>query len=167
MLPRVVHSRFGLHVVEVLEPGVAQPLEAVHGAVRFALRQYLQVLAGNAVVEGVDLDAAATPLRARSPAPAGAAAAAAGTGSVGLSERSVFVGATGGHFASKVSIERLRRLNPPLNTSLHSVSFLQPIHRLVAKLNLLAPTIIANYPSAAGAAGSTSIRVGRLPCALT
>ena len=73
VLPRLVHSRFGLHVVEVLErePGVAQPFEAVHGAVRLALRQqtyvtalrqYLQVLAGNAVVDGVDLDAAATPL---------------------------------------------------------------------------------------------------------
>ena len=73
VLPRLVHSRFGLHVVEVLErePGVAQPFEAVHGAVRMALRQqtyvtalrqYLQVLAGNAVVEGVHLDAAATPL---------------------------------------------------------------------------------------------------------
>jgi peptidyl-prolyl cis-trans isomerase C len=73
VLPRLVHSRFGLHVVEVLErePGVAQPFEAVHGAVRMALRrqtyvtalrQYLQVLAGNAVVEGVDLSAADTPL---------------------------------------------------------------------------------------------------------
>lgn len=67
----------------------------------------------------------------------------------GLSERSVFVGATGGHFASTVSIERLRRLNPPLAHSLHSVSFLRPIHRLVAELNLLAPTTIATYPSAA------------------
>jgi peptidyl-prolyl cis-trans isomerase C len=68
-----VHSRFGLHVVEVLErePGMEQPFEAVHGAVRMALRQqtyvtalrqYLQVLAGNAVIEGVDLDAADTPL---------------------------------------------------------------------------------------------------------
>ncbi len=73
VLPRLVHSRFGLHVVEVLarEPGVAQSFEAVHGAVRAtlrqqayvtALRQCLQVLAGNAVVEGVTLDAAATPL---------------------------------------------------------------------------------------------------------
>ena len=73
VLPRLVHSRFGLHVVEVLErePGVGQPFEAVHAAVRMALRQqtyvtalrqYLQVLAGNAVVEGVELDAAATPL---------------------------------------------------------------------------------------------------------
>ncbi|MEO5509438.1 MAG: peptidylprolyl isomerase [Longimicrobiales bacterium] len=73
VLPRLVHSRFGLHVVEVLErePGVAQPFEAVHGAVRMALRQqtyvtalrqYLQVLAGHAVVEGVELDAADTPL---------------------------------------------------------------------------------------------------------
>ena len=73
VLPRLVHSRFGLHVVEVLErePGVQQPFEAVKGAVRLALRQQayvtalrqcLKVLAGNAIVEGVDLDAAETPL---------------------------------------------------------------------------------------------------------
>jgi len=73
VLPRLVHSRFGLHVVEVLarEPGAAQPFEAVHGAVRMALRQqsyvtalrqYLKLLAGEATLEGVDLDAADTPL---------------------------------------------------------------------------------------------------------
>ena len=73
VLPRLVHSRFGLHVVEVLqrEPGVAQSFAAVQGAVRMALRQqtfvaalrqYLQVLAGRACIEGVDLDAATTPL---------------------------------------------------------------------------------------------------------
>jgi len=73
VLPRLVHSRFGLHVVEVLarEAGVAQPFEAVRGAVAMslrqqayvtALRQYLRLLAGEAAVEGVDLDAADTPL---------------------------------------------------------------------------------------------------------
>jgi peptidyl-prolyl cis-trans isomerase C len=73
VLPRLVHSRFGLHVVEVLErdPGVAQSYETVSGAVKMslrqqtyitALRQYLQLLAGQAVVEGVELDAADTPL---------------------------------------------------------------------------------------------------------
>jgi peptidyl-prolyl cis-trans isomerase C len=73
VLPRLVHSRFGLHVVEVLarEGGVAQALEAVQGAVAMALRQQawvtalrqcLQVLAGQAVVEGIELDAADTPL---------------------------------------------------------------------------------------------------------
>ncbi len=73
VLPRLVHSRFGLHVVEVLErePGAAQPFEPVHGAVAMALRQqtfvtalrqYLQLLAGEAAVEGVDLEAADTPL---------------------------------------------------------------------------------------------------------
>ena len=73
VLPRLVHSRFGLHVVEVLQrdPGTAQPFEAVHGAVAMALRQqtyvtalrqYLQLLAGQATVEGVELDAADTPL---------------------------------------------------------------------------------------------------------
>jgi peptidyl-prolyl cis-trans isomerase C len=73
VLPRLVHSRFGLHVVEVLlrVPGTAQPFEAVRGAVATALRQqayvtalrqYLQLLAGAAAVEGVALDAADTPL---------------------------------------------------------------------------------------------------------
>ncbi|HEY8708528.1 MAG TPA: peptidylprolyl isomerase [Burkholderiaceae bacterium] len=73
VLPRLVHSRFGLHVVEVLarESGTAQPFEAVRGAVAMALRQQayvtalrqcLQLLAGQAVVEGVDLDASDTPL---------------------------------------------------------------------------------------------------------
>ncbi len=73
VLARLVRSRFGLHIVEVLEraPGVAQPFEAVRGAVATslrqqayvtALRQYLRLLAGQAAVEGVELDAAATPL---------------------------------------------------------------------------------------------------------
>ncbi len=73
VLPRLVHSRFGLHVVEVLqrEGGVPQSFDSVQGAVAMALRQQawvtalrqcLQVLAGQATVEGVDLDAAQTPL---------------------------------------------------------------------------------------------------------
>ena len=73
VLPRLVHSRFGLHVVEVLErePGVAQAFSSVRGAVAnslrqqtfvTALRQYLTLLAGEAAVEGVDLETADTPL---------------------------------------------------------------------------------------------------------
>ncbi len=73
VLPRLVHSRFGFHVVEVLErkPGVAQAFEAVRGAVLMAmrqkayvtaLRQYLQQLAGQAEIIGVDIEAADSPL---------------------------------------------------------------------------------------------------------
>jgi peptidyl-prolyl cis-trans isomerase C len=73
VLPRLVASRFGLHVVEVLarEPGSAPPFETVRSAVAqslrqqafaTALRQYLSLLAGSARVEGIELDAAATPL---------------------------------------------------------------------------------------------------------
>jgi peptidyl-prolyl cis-trans isomerase C len=73
VLPRLVHSRFGLHVVEVRarEPGVTPEFDAVRGAVAnslrqqgfvTALRQYLQVLAGAAIIEGVDLERTATPL---------------------------------------------------------------------------------------------------------
>lgn len=73
VLPRLVHSRFGLHVVEVQarEPGVEPPFEAVKSAVAqalrqqafaTALRQYLQLLAAEATLVGIDLDAAASPL---------------------------------------------------------------------------------------------------------
>ena len=73
VLPRLVHSRFGLHVVEVLarEPGVAQAFDSVRAAVAnslrqqafvTALRQYLSLLAGKATLEGVALAAADTPL---------------------------------------------------------------------------------------------------------
>ena len=73
VLPRLVHSRFGLHVVEVLarEPGQQQPFDAVSGAVAMALRQksyvtalrqFLRLLAGQADIEGVAIEAADTPL---------------------------------------------------------------------------------------------------------
>ena len=73
VLPRLVHSRFGLHVVEVLarQPGTLLPYESARGAVTqmlqqqsyvTAVRQYLQLLAGSADIRGVDLDAADSPL---------------------------------------------------------------------------------------------------------
>lgn len=73
VLPRLVHSRFGFHVVDVVErrPGVERSFEAVHGAVTMALRQktyvtalrqYLAQLAGQAQIVGVDIEAAETPL---------------------------------------------------------------------------------------------------------
>lgn len=66
-----------------------------------------------------------------------------------LGECIAFVGATGGHFASLVSIERLRRLNPALARRLHDVSFLQPVDRLVDSLHALSPSVLSTYPSAA------------------
>ena len=73
VLPRLVNTRFGLHVVEVLqrEAGAVQSFEAVQGAVAMALRQktfiaalrqYLSVLASQAKVVGVDLEPAQSPL---------------------------------------------------------------------------------------------------------
>jgi peptidyl-prolyl cis-trans isomerase C len=73
VLPRLVHSRFGLHVVEVLsrEPGAIQPFETVQAAVAQSLRQqafatalrhYLQQLATAAAMENMDFDTSATPL---------------------------------------------------------------------------------------------------------
>lgn len=66
-----------------------------------------------------------------------------------MAERIVFVGATDGHFASTVTVERLRRLNPVMAINLHAVSFLQPTPELVAKLNSLAPGVISTYPTVA------------------
>lgn len=73
VLPRLVRSRFGLHVVEVLarEPGTVPPFESVRPALAqalqrqafaTALRQYLQLLAGQAHIVGVALEAADSPL---------------------------------------------------------------------------------------------------------
>ncbi len=67
----------------------------------------------------------------------------------GLTDRMVFVGATNGHFASTVSVERLRRLNPVLAPTLRQVSFLQPLARMLAQLQALSPTSLATYPSVA------------------
>ena len=73
VLPRLVHSRFGLHVVEALarEPGEVPDFEQVRAAVQLSLRQrawvtmlrqYLQLLAADAHVEGVQLETADSPL---------------------------------------------------------------------------------------------------------
>lgn len=73
VLPQLVKSRYGFHVVLVNRrvEGSALPFEAVHariaeylgeGVRRRALSQYVRILAGQARITGVDLDAAATPL---------------------------------------------------------------------------------------------------------
>jgi phenylacetate-CoA ligase len=64
-------------------------------------------------------------------------------------ERTAFVGAIGGHFASIVSIERWRRLNPLLAHAIRNVSFLQPAQDVAAQVDDFAPQVIATYPSAA------------------
>ena len=65
-----------------------------------------------------------------------------------LSERLVFVGATGGHFASVVSVERLRRLNPWMGMAYHTLLIMRPTLEIVAELNALQPTILVSYPTA-------------------
>lgn len=73
VLPQLVHSRFGLHIVAIdaREAGQLPDFEQVREAVAqqmrqrqqiSALRQYLQTLAGAARVEGVDLQQASSPL---------------------------------------------------------------------------------------------------------
>lgn len=73
VLPRLLHSRFGLHIVAVdaREPGRLPAFEQVHEAVAqrmrqlhqiSALRQYLQTLAAEARLQGVELQQASSPL---------------------------------------------------------------------------------------------------------
>lgn len=71
--PRLVHSRYGFHVVDVQErrAGTPVPYAQVRDRIAMdlaqrsratALHQYIRLLAGRALVEGVELEAAETPL---------------------------------------------------------------------------------------------------------
>jgi len=73
VLPQLVRTRFGFHIVEVVRriPGRPIPYEHARGRIadqltmrseERALAQYVQVLAGSADIEGVDLGAASSPL---------------------------------------------------------------------------------------------------------
>ena len=64
-------------------------------------------------------------------------------------ERIAFIGATSGHFASTVSAQRLRALNPSMAANLRVISFLQPTAALVEQLNCLGPTVVSTYPTVA------------------
>lgn len=68
---------------------------------------------------------------------------------LGLGERIAFVGATDGHFASCVSVQRLRQRHPWMTPNLQVFSILQPVGALVRALNEWRPSIIATYPTAA------------------
>jgi len=63
--------------------------------------------------------------------------------------RYALVAATGGHFASTVSLERLRRLNPGVRDRARVFSVLDPIERLAGALQDFQPRILATYPTAA------------------
>ena len=71
--PRLVHTRFGLHIVDVQDqkPGELAPLAQVQSRIAgeltlqsraTALRQYMLLLVGQARVEGIELEGADTPL---------------------------------------------------------------------------------------------------------
>lgn len=64
-------------------------------------------------------------------------------------ERTAFVGATTGHFASISTVQRLRALHPWLAPRVRSFSFLEPAPSLVRSLNEFAPTVLMSYPSVA------------------
>lgn len=80
-------------------------------------------------------------------------------------ERVAFVGATGGHFASTVSLERLRRMLPGMAARLRGFSLLQPRRDLLDALQRWQPTTLATYPTAALMLAEESA-AGRLHLAL-
>ena len=71
--PRLMHSRFGFHIIEVLDrrEGITPGYHDVAGAIRHqlamqcratALRQYMLMRVGEAHIDGLDLEGATTPL---------------------------------------------------------------------------------------------------------
>ena len=73
LLPRVVKTRFGFHIVRIDQrvPGEALPFEAAHAGIaqylqqrvrQKAMQQYVSILAARAHIEGVDLGQANGPL---------------------------------------------------------------------------------------------------------
>lgn len=71
--PRLVHTRFGLHIIEVLgrRKGKLPEFEEVQQRIQAqlalqsrstALRQYMQLLVGQAHIEGLELEGSASPL---------------------------------------------------------------------------------------------------------
>ena len=71
--PRLVHTRFGFHIIEVLErragkqPAYAEVRERIATLLAMqsrarALHQYMSLLVGEALVEGIDLEGADSPL---------------------------------------------------------------------------------------------------------
>ena len=75
-----------------------------------------------------------------------------------MHERIAFVGVTGGHFASFVSVQRLRRLSPWMTPAMRSFSILQATSTLIAELNEFAPTLIATYPTVASLLAEEAVR---------
>jgi peptidyl-prolyl cis-trans isomerase C len=71
--PKLVQSRFGLHIVEIVERDAGKPVAFEQARERIAgllaqrarltaLHQYIRVLAGRARIEGVEIEAADSPL---------------------------------------------------------------------------------------------------------
>jgi phenylacetate-coenzyme A ligase PaaK-like adenylate-forming protein len=80
-------------------------------------------------------------------------------------QRFAFVGATGGHFAGAVSVERLRRLNgiPSLQPFgwlapvVRTFSVLAPLVELARELQAFDPAVVITYPSCAAALAELQI----------
>ena len=71
--PRLVHTRFGLHIIEILERNPGRQLsfdevktsvkqQLLHKSRATALKQYMMLLVGQAKIQGIELEGADTPL---------------------------------------------------------------------------------------------------------
>lgn len=84
--------------------------------------------------------------------PPAAGSTRTGLRSWGPGQRFAFIGASGGHFAGVVSMQRLRRLVPrSWQPVIRILSVQQPLRDIAAELQALQPTVLITYPSCAAA----------------
>lgn len=90
----------------------------------------------------------------------------AALGPWGMGSCFAYVGALGNHYAGHVSIERLRRIAPPLwRPRIELLSVLDPLEQTAARLQALQPDVLITYPTYAGALAQWQAR-GALQLAL-
>ena len=71
---------------------------------------------------------------------------------LGFGDRFAFIGASGGHFAGSVNLQRLARSVPPLlRPALHLLSVQKPVPLIADELQTLRPTVLISYPSCVAA----------------
>lgn len=84
---------------------------------------------------------------------------------LGGGHRMALLVATGGHFASIASFERLRREAPWMAERMRAFSILQPLDTLIQELNAWQPSVLATYPTAASLLAEEA-QAGRLRISL-
>lgn len=84
-----------------------------------------------------------------------------GLGLWGLGRHFAYVGAIGGPYAGHVNLQRLQRLVPaPWTPRVTSISVLEPMVQVAARLQALQPDVLITYPSCADALARMQLEQG-------